>query len=116
MCKACAVVYDMPTEARFGARVGEVLNLCRRATKPRRRRGANKNGKGPIVMTPTGATVQVVEGDEFEVAGRMFHFVRYVLEGVACPACGEAALVMGFEPGDACPKCKSGSLKVSFVE
>lgn len=61
-------------------------------------------------QTLTNQTVQVIADAETEGV------VRYLIESVSCPNCDAFDLVMGFESGDSCPKCKRGSMQVEFCE
>ena len=96
ICVSCFTNFAIVHNSHFGASPGERLKLWQR----------KKGGK----LTLTNQTVSVV--DHPTVVG----VVQYEIHEVSCPVCDKYDILMGFDDGTSCPRCKDGELTVDQAE
>jgi hypothetical protein len=117
ICVKCLSRFLLPTARphRFGGpTIGERIQLllCETADRltpepgPRRWCHAKRHPIEP--PRETGTYVVVVADEQPEI-------LRYAIEEIPCPHCGSAALVAQFAPGDNCPQCNQGPLKIGVI-
>lgn len=96
LCVACLSRYAIVHNSPYGGEPGDRLNIWKNSRK----------GK----QTLTSQTISIVEYPSEE------GLVCYLIDEVSCPTCDEFEMVMGFEDGDVCPRCKKGKLSVELAE
>jgi RNA polymerase subunit RPABC4/transcription elongation factor Spt4 len=94
--------YVIVHNSRYGATSGERLKIW------------VKTRKGKATLTQQ--TVQIVEGEKFEIGDTSLPTMKYLIEEVTCPECDAFDMRIGFEEGDICPECRSAKLEFSFVD
>jgi hypothetical protein len=108
LCEVCLAEYALPTESPWGPRIGEIIFLYKvvRASKPHSKK------------KPPGAFFSYVSTDEFLIAESAGEWgVNYPIGHMVCPCCeNKGSLVLDFEDGQHCPRCRDGVLKCCLVE
>ena len=111
ICLSCKALFECPTKNRWGPTIDEVIELVKVEIKGKaRRHRTEKTSTGVTFVVERGALSELQIGDEPD------YYLHYPIDEVACPQCRARKLVLGFELGDACPFCLSGSIETSFVE
>lgn len=109
VCLHCLTEFSLPTESPWGPEVGELIQLFQV-----RREWFVRHKKKPSICQfhyePTSEYLLT------EASVSYPGMVVYPIETITCPNCHTpSGLVMAFENGATCPKCKRGKLQCSAV-
>jgi hypothetical protein len=115
VCIQCDARYCLPTLSSWGPGFDEIIELNSVRHEPVKHRGRKKHAPWSMeVREPTG---QFVMTEPVVIEGLPYPRVRYVgVDELECINCRERArIVLDFNPGDACPRCKTGKLACTAI-
>ena len=109
--------FVLPTKSEWGPDIGEEIKIGRLQQK------LEDGWRSVIEIMPTGIRFTTQRGKQLSAPPKgtglddepPCYLVHYPIADVLCPDCGESNLVMGFDDGDECPKCRLGKMKTSVV-
>ena len=103
ICPKCLVEFTLRSRSEWGPEFGEDIPLCRL-------RSTRIKGNRRKVETPTGIFVTAEERRAAGEAKAPLRLVHCPIESVNCPECKSSKLINQFNEGEACPKCKKGTM------
>jgi hypothetical protein len=115
VCTHCDARYCLPTKSSMGPDFDELVELHSTRAEPVKHRGRKKSLLlHKKVREPTGQHVLAVR---IEFEGRPYPGVAFAgVDELECTACrSRGGIVLDFNQGDACPRCKTGKLKCDEV-
>ncbi len=109
ICLHCLTEFSLPTESPWGPAVGELIQLFQvhREWKVRHKK------KPPVCQFRFEPTNEYLLA---EPSGAGWFNVIYPIDTLTCPSCQQLhTLVLDFDDGASCPKCKQGTLQCHEV-